>query len=132
MLLARLSDAAIFPKSETAVYSVNLLNATSRVGSKEDLFPPREFREESRLHVMQRLSAKSKIGELWLSLPQARAIGLRPVIDPDLQPFVFTPIEPVPVFHPIVFAASSPVEVELIKPRTAVIVIEGTSNQGNG
>jgi NAD+ kinase len=48
-----------------------------------------------------------------------------PVIDPEVQAFVFTPIAPLTVFHPIVFSANSTICVELIKPKKAVIVIDG-------
>jgi len=48
-----------------------------------------------------------------------------PVIDPDVQAFVFTPIAPLTVFHPIVFSADSTIHVELQKPKKAVIVIDG-------
>jgi len=48
-----------------------------------------------------------------------------PVIDPDVQAFVFTPIAPLTVFHPIVFPADSTIHVELTRPRKAVVVIDG-------
>jgi len=48
-----------------------------------------------------------------------------PVIDPDVLGFVFTPIAPLTVFHPIVFSSSSTVHVDLKKPRKAIIVIDG-------
>jgi len=48
-----------------------------------------------------------------------------PVIDPDVHAFVFTPIAPLTVFHPIVFSANSTIHVELQKPKKAVIVIDG-------
>ena len=48
-----------------------------------------------------------------------------PVIDPDVSAFVFTPIAPLTVFHPIVFSAKSTVHVELQKSRKAVVVIDG-------
>jgi len=48
-----------------------------------------------------------------------------PVIDPDVQAFVFTPIAPLTVFHPIVFSTDSTVHVELEKPKRAVVVIDG-------
>ena len=48
-----------------------------------------------------------------------------PVIDPDMQAFVFTPIAPLTVFHPTVFSAQSELKVELLGPKRAVIVIDG-------
>lgn len=48
-----------------------------------------------------------------------------PVIDPEVQAFVFTPIAPLTVFHPIVFSANSTVHVELYRPKRTVIVIDG-------
>jgi NAD+ kinase len=48
-----------------------------------------------------------------------------PVIDPEVQAFVFTPIAPLTVFHPIVFSSNSTVHVELYRPKRAVIVIDG-------
>jgi len=48
-----------------------------------------------------------------------------PVIDPDVKAFVFTPIAPLTVFHPIVFSANSTLHIELQRPRRAIIVIDG-------
>lgn len=48
-----------------------------------------------------------------------------PVIDPEVQAFVFTPIAPLTVFHPIVFSANSTIHVELERPKKAVVVIDG-------
>ena len=48
-----------------------------------------------------------------------------PVIDPDVKGFVFTPITPLTVFHPIVFSANSTIHVELRRPRKAIIVVDG-------
>src|SRR4030067_2717157 len=48
-----------------------------------------------------------------------------PVIDPDIQAFVFTPIAPLKVFHPIVFSAEATLNVELLSPQRAVVVIDG-------
>jgi len=48
-----------------------------------------------------------------------------PVIDPDIAAFVFTPIAPLTVFHPIVFSAESTLKVELLSPKRAVVVIDG-------
>ncbi len=48
-----------------------------------------------------------------------------PVLDPDLDAFVFTPICPLTVFHPIVFSAKSSVSIELLNPKRAVVVVDG-------
>ena len=48
-----------------------------------------------------------------------------PVIDPEVQAFVFTPIAPLTVFHPIVFSTNSTIHIELERPKKAVIVIDG-------
>jgi len=48
-----------------------------------------------------------------------------PVVDPEVEAFVFTPIAPLTVFHPIVFSANSTIHVDLQKPKKAVIVIDG-------
>lgn len=48
-----------------------------------------------------------------------------PVLDPELDAFVFTPICPLTVFHPIVFSSSSSVSIELLNPKRALVVIDG-------
>lgn len=48
-----------------------------------------------------------------------------PVLDPDLNAFVFTPICPLTVFHPIVFSVKASVSVELLNPKRAVVVLDG-------
>jgi len=48
-----------------------------------------------------------------------------PVLDPEVNAFVLTPICPLTVFHPIVFSAKSTVSVELLKPKRAVVVVDG-------
>lgn len=48
-----------------------------------------------------------------------------PVVDPDVQAFVFTPIAPLTVFHPIVFSANSTINVDLQKPKKAIVVVDG-------
>ena len=51
--------------------------------------------------------------------------GGGPVLDPEVDAFVLTPICPLTVFHPIVFSAKSTVSIELLKPKRAVVVIDG-------
>jgi len=48
-----------------------------------------------------------------------------PVIDPDVKAFVFTPIAPLTVFHPIVFSSESTLHVDFLSPKRAVVVIDG-------
>ena len=48
-----------------------------------------------------------------------------PVLDPEVDAFVLTPICPLNVFHPIVFPAKSTISIELLKPKRAVVVIDG-------
>jgi NAD+ kinase len=48
-----------------------------------------------------------------------------PVLDPDLDAFVFTPICPLTVFHPIVFSAKSSISIELRNPKKALVVLDG-------
>jgi len=48
-----------------------------------------------------------------------------PVLDAGLNAFVFTPICPLTVFHPIVFSAKSSVDIELLNPKRALVVLDG-------
>lgn len=48
-----------------------------------------------------------------------------PVLDTDIDAFVFTPICPLTVFHPIVFSARSSVTIELLNPKRALVVVDG-------
>jgi len=48
-----------------------------------------------------------------------------PILDPDVDAFVLTPICPLTAFHPIVFSAKSAVSIELLKPKSATVVIDG-------
>jgi NAD+ kinase len=48
-----------------------------------------------------------------------------PVLDPETDAFVLTPICPLTVFHPIVFSAKSVVSIELLKPKEAFVVVDG-------
>jgi len=51
--------------------------------------------------------------------------GGGPVLDPEVDAFVLTPVCPLTVFHPIVFSAKSTINIELLKPKKAVVVIDG-------
>jgi len=48
-----------------------------------------------------------------------------PILDPNLQAFVLTPVCPVTVLRPVVFSAASQVTLELFKPKAATVVIDG-------
>lgn len=48
-----------------------------------------------------------------------------PVLDPEVDAFVLTPVCPLTVFHPIVFSAESTLNIELLKPQRAVVVLDG-------
>jgi NAD+ kinase len=48
-----------------------------------------------------------------------------PVLDPETDAFVLTPICPLTVFHPIVFSAKSKISVELLVPKEAFVVVDG-------
>jgi len=48
-----------------------------------------------------------------------------PILDPDLDAFVLTPVCPIAFARPIVFSSSSEVILELLKPKTAMVVIDG-------
>lgn len=48
-----------------------------------------------------------------------------PVLDPEVDAFVLTPICPLTFFHPIVFSTTSTIRIELLKPKRALVVIDG-------
>jgi len=48
-----------------------------------------------------------------------------PIIDLDLDAFVLTPVCPITFIRPIVFSSSSEVTLELLKPKNAMVVIDG-------
>ncbi|MBS7656755.1 MAG: NAD(+)/NADH kinase [Candidatus Bathyarchaeia archaeon] len=48
-----------------------------------------------------------------------------PILDPELDAFVLTPVCPITVMRPIVFSATSEVAVELLNPKVAKVVIDG-------
>lgn len=62
----------------------------------------------------------SQVGSTGYSLS-----GGGPVLDPELDAFVLTPICPLTVFHPIVFSTKSTINIELLKPKKAIIVLDG-------
>lgn len=62
----------------------------------------------------------SQVGSTGYSLS-----GGGPVLDPEVDAFVLTPVCPLTVFHSIVFPAKSTISIELLKPKKAVVVIDG-------
>jgi len=62
----------------------------------------------------------SQVGSTGYSLS-----GGGPVLDPEVDAFVLTPVCPLTVFHPIVFSAKSTINIELLKPKRAVVVVDG-------
>jgi NAD+ kinase len=62
----------------------------------------------------------SQVGSTGYSLS-----GGGPVLDPELEAFVLTPICPLTAFHPIVFSTKSTINIELLKPKKAIIVLDG-------
>jgi NAD+ kinase len=48
-----------------------------------------------------------------------------PILDPDLDAFVLTPVCPITFMRPIVFPSGSQVTVELLNPKVARVVIDG-------
>jgi len=55
-----------------------------------------------------------------------------PVLDPETDAFVLTPICPLTVFHPIVFSTKSTVSIELLKPKKAFVVVDGHFQRETG
>ncbi|MDH5449774.1 MAG: NAD(+)/NADH kinase [Candidatus Bathyarchaeota archaeon] len=62
----------------------------------------------------------SQVGSTGYSLS-----GGGPVLDPELDAFVLTPICPLTVFYPIVFPTKSRIKVELLRPKKAILVLDG-------
>ncbi len=62
----------------------------------------------------------SQVGSTGYSLS-----GGGPVLDPEVDAFVLTPVTPLTMFHPIVFSSRSTLTIELIKPKRAVVVLDG-------
>lgn len=48
-----------------------------------------------------------------------------PVLDPDVNSFLLTPICPLGGFKPIVFPASSTLTIEAVKPKKMLVIIDG-------
>jgi NAD+ kinase len=48
-----------------------------------------------------------------------------PVLDPDVDAFVLTPVCALSVFHPIVFPAESDLMIEIVRPKKILVVVDG-------
>lgn len=48
-----------------------------------------------------------------------------PVLDPDMEAFVLTPVCTLTVFHPIVFSANSSIVIEIVRPKKISIIVDG-------
>jgi len=48
-----------------------------------------------------------------------------PVLDPNLDAFVLTPVCPLGIFHPIVFPANSSLTVNVVRPKKTLVVVDG-------
>jgi len=57
-----------------------------------------------------------------------------PILDPEVNALILTPVCPVNLIRPIVFSPSSCIKIKLIKPKTATVVIDGNYRRdiGNG
>jgi NAD+ kinase len=52
-----------------------------------------------------------------------------PVLDPDVNAFVLTPVCPLSIFQPIVFPANTRLTIEVKKPRKTQVLIDGHHRQ---
>lgn len=48
-----------------------------------------------------------------------------PILDPELDAFVLTPVCPLTVVKPVVFASNTVLTIDLVKPKSATVVIDG-------
>ncbi|MEM1587154.1 MAG: NAD(+)/NADH kinase [Candidatus Bathyarchaeia archaeon] len=48
-----------------------------------------------------------------------------PIVDPDIDALILTPVCPANLIRPIVFPASSQITIEILKPKSAIIIIDG-------
>lgn len=48
-----------------------------------------------------------------------------PVLDPETNAFVLTPVCPLTIFHPIVFSTKVSVKIQIVKPERILIVVDG-------
>ncbi len=52
-----------------------------------------------------------------------------PVLDPDLDAFILTPVCPITDFRPIAFPANSSLTIQVLRPRKMLVLIDGHNNQ---
>jgi len=86
----------------------------------KDSVPVAEFRSDG-------MVISSQVGSTGYSLSAGG-----PVLDPEVDAFVLTPICPLTVFHPFVFSAKSAVSIELLKPKEAFVVVDGHFQRETG
>lgn len=86
----------------------------------KDSVPVAEFRSDG-------MTISSQVGSTGYSLSAGG-----PVLDPEADAFVLTPICPLTVFYPIVFSAKSMVSVEILKPKEAFVVVDGHFQRETG
>lgn len=55
-----------------------------------------------------------------------------PILDPEVDALILTPVCPVNLMRPIVFPSNSSIKIELIKPKNALIVIDGNYQRDVG
>jgi NAD+ kinase len=55
-----------------------------------------------------------------------------PILDPEVNALILTPVCPVNLIRPIVFSPSSRIKIKLIKPKTAAVVIDGNYRRDIG
>jgi len=48
-----------------------------------------------------------------------------PVLDPEIDALVLTPVCPITIFHPIVFPANSSIKLQIVKPERVLLVLDG-------
>ncbi|MEM2341334.1 MAG: NAD(+)/NADH kinase [Candidatus Bathyarchaeia archaeon] len=55
-----------------------------------------------------------------------------PILDPEVDALILTPVCPVNLMRPIVFPPNSSIKIELIKPKNALIVVDGNYQRDIG
>jgi NAD+ kinase len=86
----------------------------------------RIFRDEEPIVVCQSdaLMVATQTGSTGYSLSAGG-----PVLDPAINAFVLTPVCPLSIFRPIVFPANTKLAIEVKKPRTTQVLIDGHHRQ---
>jgi len=52
-----------------------------------------------------------------------------PILDPETDTLVLTPVCPLTIFHPIVFPAKSTIKIQIVRPDKVLVVLDGTQSQ---